>query len=171
VHGILVPGGFGDRGIEGKISAVQYARENGIPFFGICLGMQCAVMEFARNVCGLPAPTARVRADTPHPVIDLMARRRKITDKGRHDAAGRLPLPLEPGSASAGSTARTKIRRTAPAPLRVQQRLPRAAGSQRPDGHRRASRPDGRSWWRLLKYPLTRGLWPASFIPSFSPRR
>ena len=53
VDGILVPGGFGDRGIEGKIKAVQYARENKVPFFGICLGMQCAVIEYARNVCGL----------------------------------------------------------------------------------------------------------------------
>jgi len=59
VDGVLVPGGFGSRGVEGKIAAVRYARENRIPYFGICLGMQVAVVEFARNVCGLPAATSR----------------------------------------------------------------------------------------------------------------
>ncbi|MBL7114448.1 MAG: CTP synthase [Kiritimatiellae bacterium] len=83
VSGVLVPGGFGDRGIEGKIQAVQYARENGIPFFGICLGMQCAVMEFARNVCGLKdANSTEFASDTPHPVIHLMEEQEKISDKG-----------------------------------------------------------------------------------------
>ncbi len=83
VAGVLVPGGFGDRGIEGKIAAIRHARENDIPFFGICLGMQCAVMEFARNVCGLDgANSTEFRADTPHPVIDLMTEQKTVTDKG-----------------------------------------------------------------------------------------
>lgn len=83
VDGILVPGGFGSRGIEGKIKAVQYARENQIPFFGICLGMQMAVAEFARNVCGLHgANSTEFDPDTPHPVIHLMHEQRSITDKG-----------------------------------------------------------------------------------------
>ena len=71
--GILVPGGFGDRGVEGKIRAVQYARENAIPFLGLCLGMQCAVIEFARHVCGMTdAHSTEFNHETKHPVIDLM---------------------------------------------------------------------------------------------------
>ncbi len=73
VHGIVVPGGFGDRGVEGKIEAIRYAREQGIPFLGLCLGMQCATVEFARNVVGLEgAHSTEFDPDTPHPVIDLM---------------------------------------------------------------------------------------------------
>ena len=83
VHGVLVPGGFGMRGIEGKISAIRYAREQGIPFFGICLGMQCAVIEFARNVCGMEgANSSEFEAGTSHPVIDLMETQRAVTRKG-----------------------------------------------------------------------------------------
>jgi len=83
VDGILVPGGFGSRGIEGKIKAVQYARENRIPFFGICLGMQMAVVEFARNKCGLErANSTEFDAETPDPVIHLMDEQRSITAKG-----------------------------------------------------------------------------------------
>ena len=83
VAGILVPGGFGHRGIEGKVAAVQYARENSIPYFGICLGMQCAVIEFARNVCGRDgANSAEFDADTAHPVIALMDEQKKVTDMG-----------------------------------------------------------------------------------------
>jgi CTP synthase len=83
VDGILVPGGFGSRGIEGKIEAVRYARENAIPFFGICLGMQMAVVEFARNVCGLEgANSTEFNPLTLHPVIHLMDEQRSITDKG-----------------------------------------------------------------------------------------
>lgn len=83
VDGILVPGGFGSRGIEGKIRAVQYARENKIPYFGICLGMQMAVVEFARNVCNLArANSTEFDPNTPYPVIHLMQTQRSITDKG-----------------------------------------------------------------------------------------
>jgi len=83
VHGILVPGGFGSRGIEGKIKAVGFARENGIPYFGICLGMQMAVVEFARNVCGLErANSTEFDPETPYPVIHLMDDQRNITNKG-----------------------------------------------------------------------------------------
>lgn len=74
VHGIVVPGGFGERGIDGKIETVRWARENGVPFLGLCLGMQCAVIEYARNVAGLEgAHSTEFDPDTPHPVIDLMA--------------------------------------------------------------------------------------------------
>lgn len=83
LDGILVAPGFGERGIEGKISAVQYARENGIPFLGICLGMQMAVIEYARNVLGLyGANSTEMMEDTPHPVIDLMEEQKNITNKG-----------------------------------------------------------------------------------------
>jgi CTP synthase len=83
VAGVLVPGGFGDRGIEGKIAAVKYARRKRLPFFGICLGMQCAVMEFARDVCGMDgANSTEFDRNTPYPVIDMMELQRKVTAKG-----------------------------------------------------------------------------------------
>jgi len=92
--GILVPGGFGDRGIEGKILAIQYAREKQIPFFGICLGMQLAVVEFARNVCGLKgANSGEFSPETPYPVIDLLPDQKQITKKGGQCAWG-LPCSL-----------------------------------------------------------------------------
>ena len=83
VDGILVPGGFGKRGIEGMLKAIQYARENNVPYFGICLGMQCAVVEFARNVLGLQeANSTEMVRNTPYPVIDLMEEQKGITDMG-----------------------------------------------------------------------------------------
>ncbi|MFZ3589093.1 CTP synthase [Bacillus sp. DJP31] len=92
VDGILIPGGFGDRGIEGKIAATQYARENKVPFLGICLGMQLASIEFARNVLGLVgAHTAEINPDTPHPIIDLLPEQKDIEDLG-----GTLRLGLQP---------------------------------------------------------------------------
>ena len=82
-HGVIVPGGFGERGIEGKIKAIQYCRENKVPFFGICLGMQLAVIEFARNVLGYrEANSTEFCSDTPHPFIDLMPDQKNITDMG-----------------------------------------------------------------------------------------
>ena len=81
--GILIPGGFGERGTEGKFEAVRYARENRIPFFGICLGMQCVVIEFARNVCGLEgANSSEFDPGTPYPVIDLMPDQREVSQMG-----------------------------------------------------------------------------------------
>jgi CTP synthase len=83
LHGIVVPGGFGVRGIEGKLVAIRHARENKIPFIGLCLGLQCAVIEFARNVCGLEgANSSEFDPTTPHPVIDLMADQHDISNKG-----------------------------------------------------------------------------------------
>jgi CTP synthase len=83
LDGILVAPGFGGRGIEGKLAAIKYVRENNIPFFGICLGMQCAVVEFSRNVLGLAgASSTEVNPDTPHPVIDLMEGQKGVTAKG-----------------------------------------------------------------------------------------
>ncbi len=97
--GILVPGGFGDRGIEGKILAARYARENKVPFFGICLGMQCAVIEFARDVLGLKgAHSSEIDADTPYPVIDLMPEQRDIDEKGGTMRLGLYPCKLKENS-------------------------------------------------------------------------
>jgi CTP synthase len=98
-HGLLVPGGFGSRGIEGMIHAIRWARETGIPFFGICLGMQCATTEFARNVCSLErANSTEFDAGTPHPVIDLMETQKGVTRKGGTMRLGSWPCRLEPGS-------------------------------------------------------------------------
>jgi CTP synthase len=97
--GILVPGGFGDRGVEGKILATQYARENKIPFLGICLGMQLASVEYARNVLGLEgAHSAELFPETPYPVIDLLPEQKDIEDLGGTLRLGLYPCKLTPGT-------------------------------------------------------------------------
>lgn len=97
--GILVPGGFGDRGIEGKIIAARYARENKIPYFGICLGMQIAVIEFARDVLGFEgANSAEIDPETPYPVIDLMPEQQDVEDLGGTMRLGLYPCKIEDGS-------------------------------------------------------------------------
>jgi CTP synthase len=99
LDGILVAPGFGERGIEGKIKAVQYARENKIPFLGICLGMQMAVIEFARNVLGLSkANSTEMDGSTPHPVISLMEEQKTITNKGGTMRLGAWDCHLKDGS-------------------------------------------------------------------------
>ncbi|MGK7346261.1 MAG: CTP synthase [Candidatus Nitrospinota bacterium M3_3B_026] len=99
VHGILAPGGFGDRGIEGKVLAIKLAREKKIPFLGICLGMQLAVVEFARNVCGLTgANSTEFDPDTESPVIDIMPDQAHIHDKGGTMRLGSFPCQLRSGS-------------------------------------------------------------------------
>ncbi len=102
VHGILVPGGFGDRGIEGKISAIRYARESNVPFFGICLGMQVAVIEFARNVVGLAgANSSEINSSTPYPVIDLLPDQKDIEDLGGTMRLGLYPCKIVPETVAA----------------------------------------------------------------------
>jgi CTP synthase len=97
--GILVPGGFGERGIEGKIEAARYAREQNVPYLGLCLGMQVATIEFARNVLKLEnAHSTEFKADTPHPVIALLDDQKKITDKGGTMRLGRQACQLTMGS-------------------------------------------------------------------------
>ena len=99
IHGLLFPGGFGDRGIEGKIAAIQYARTHFIPFLGICLGLQTAVIEFARNECGLEdAHSTEFNPDTPHPVIDLMETQVDVTDMGGTMRLGAWDCQLVKGS-------------------------------------------------------------------------
>jgi CTP synthase len=101
IDGLLIPGGFGERGVEGKIEAIHYVREKKIPFLGICLGMQCAVIEFARNVCGLEdAHSYEFYADLKHPVIHLMADQEGITDMGGTMRLGAYPAVLEKDSKS-----------------------------------------------------------------------
>lgn len=107
---ILVAPGFGERGTEGKIEAVRYARTQGIPFFGICLGMQMAVTEFARNVCGLKdANSTEFDVDTPHPVVDLMSDQRSTSQKGGTMRLGAYPCILKAGSHAAEAYGTTKI--------------------------------------------------------------
>ncbi len=97
VAGILVPGGFGDRGVEGKIRATQYARENNVPFLGLCLGMQVASIEFARNVCGLEgANSTEFDAKPAHAIIDLLEEQKDVTDKGASMRLGTWPTKIAP---------------------------------------------------------------------------
>lgn len=99
LDGILVPGGFGTRGIEGKILTAQYARETGLPYFGICLGMQCALIEFARNVCGMAkANSTEFNDQSPFPVVDLLATQKAITTLGGTMRLGSYSCKLTPGS-------------------------------------------------------------------------
>jgi CTP synthase len=98
LHGILVAPGFGERGLEGKIQAIKYVRENKIPFFGICLGMQCCVVEFARNVLGLEASSTELNPKTKNPVIDMMEEQKKITIKGGTMRLGSYTCKLKKGS-------------------------------------------------------------------------
>jgi CTP synthase len=107
---VLVPMGFGPRGTEGKIAAVRYARENHVPFLGICFGMQMAVIEYARHVCGLErANSTEVDAKTPHPVIDLMTAQRGLTQKGGTMRLGAYPCVLEDGTLARKLYNRQKI--------------------------------------------------------------
>jgi CTP synthase len=95
--GVLVPGGFGVRGIEGKVEAIRYVRENNLPFLGICLGLQCAVVEFARNVLGLKdANSTEFEPNTPYPVIDLLPEQKGVTDLGGTMRLGAYPCQLKP---------------------------------------------------------------------------
>ena len=98
VHGLLVPGGFGERGIEGKISAIKYARENNIPFLGICLGLQCAVIEFARNVCGIKNANSSEFKKNKYSVIDLMPDQKNIKDMGATMRLGAYPCTIQDGT-------------------------------------------------------------------------
>ncbi|MCD6539061.1 CTP synthase [Candidatus Bathyarchaeota archaeon] len=113
IDGIIVPGGFGKTGIEGKIMAIQYARERGIPFLGLCLGLQLAVVEFARNVCGLKnAHSTEFDPNTPHPVIDLLPEQKEILKRSRYGATMRLggqTVKIKPGTLAYSLYGRTEV--------------------------------------------------------------
>ncbi|MEA2481874.1 MAG: synthase, partial [Thermoleophilaceae bacterium] len=96
-HGVLIPGGFGVRGIEGKIMAAQFAREQGVPFLGVCLGMQVAVIEYARHVCGMEgANSAEFDLETPYAIVDLLPEQKELVDKGGTMRLGAEPVQLRP---------------------------------------------------------------------------
>jgi CTP synthase len=110
IDGLLIPGGFGERGVEGKIEAIRYVRERKIPFFGICLGMQCAVIEYARNVCGLEdAHSYEFYRDLKHPVIHLMADQEGVTELGGTMRLGAYPCILDEKSRSKEAYGTTTI--------------------------------------------------------------
>jgi len=110
LHGVLVAPGFGERGFEGKIEAIRYVRENNIPFFGICLGMQCAVVEFGRNVLGLKnANSTEMNEHTPHPVIAMMEEQKKIKNKGGTMRLGAYPCDIKKGTKAAAIYGKTHI--------------------------------------------------------------
>ncbi len=132
--GILVPGGFGNRGIEGKILAAQYARENKIPYLGLCLGMQIAVIEFARNVCGLTgANSTEFDPKSPYPVICLLDEQKDVTTKGGTMRLGAQPCKLVDRNEVARLVRHGRNQRTPPASLRIQQQVPRPTDESRPD--------------------------------------
>ena len=141
VDGVCIPGGFGIRGVEGKVGAIRYARENQIPILGLCLGLQCMVIEVARHLAGLDgADSSEFSPDTPHQVIATMAEQIAIVD-GEGDLGGSMrlgsyPAELLPGSVVAKRYGQAAGRRAAPAPVRGQQRLPRPAGGSRPGDQR-----------------------------------
>ncbi|HRH36161.1 MAG TPA: CTP synthase, partial [Catalimonadaceae bacterium] len=109
-QGILVAPGFGERGIEGKINAVRYARENNIPFFGICLGMQCAVVEFARNVLVMKGSASfEMDPETPYPVINLMENQKNLENMGGTMRLGAYPCELKKGSKAYSAYGKTQI--------------------------------------------------------------
>ncbi len=107
--GILVPGGFGERGIEGKINVIKFARENKIPFFGICLGLQCAVIEYARNVCGIKNANSAEFKKTRANVIDIMPEQLKIKEKGGTMRLGAYPCVLKKGTKARKAYGKAKI--------------------------------------------------------------
>jgi CTP synthase len=100
MNGLLIPGGFGERGIEGKISAIKYARENNIPFFGICLGLQCAVIEFARNICGIKKASSAEFVKNKFNVIHIMPDQKKVKELGGSMRLGAYPCKLKPKTKS-----------------------------------------------------------------------
>jgi CTP synthase len=108
--GILVPGGFGIRGVEGKVEAIRFAREHGVPYLGLCLGLQCAVIEFARNVCGLPeANSSEFDPATPDPVIDLLPEQEGVEDMGGTMRLGSYPADVLPGSLAEGAYGASRV--------------------------------------------------------------
>ena len=110
LDGVLVAPGFGDRGIEGKIHTIQYLRENNIPFFGICLGMQCAVIEYARNVLGYTdAHSTEMELNTKHPVIDIMESQKTVSQKGGTMRLGAYKCKLAKGSNSYSAYGKSSI--------------------------------------------------------------
>ena len=158
VDGVLVPGGFGSRGWEGKILACQVARERGIPYLGICLGMHVAVSEYARNVAGFDgANSTEMDPETPYPVIDLLPEQKEIEDLGGTMRLGAQAVELADGTRTRDGLRRCRHPRAPPSPLRGQQPVPPAADRRRPGrlGHLSGGAP-GRDR-RAAGSPVVRG--------------
>ncbi len=136
VDGVLVPGGFGKRGIQGMIYAIQHAREQKVPYFGICLGMQCATIEYARNVAGLAdANSTEFDPQTPHRVIYKLRELLGVDEMGGTMRLGTWPCRIEPGSLCPSRLRSARDQRTPSAPLRIQSRLRAAADGSGPAHH------------------------------------
>ncbi len=155
LDGIVIPGGFGARGFEGKIAAARYAREEGVPCLGLCLGLHAMTIEFARNVLGLAdANSTEFDPTTQHPVIDLMHDQRDVTDKGGTMRLGAYYAVLRSGHQGRRGLRRTRRQRAPPPPLRVQRQLPGAARGA-PGSSAAASRPTA-GWSSSSSSPTTR---------------
>ena len=154
-----MPGGFGERGFEGKIAAARYARENNVPYLGLCLGMQVMVVEAARAALGTDAVNStEFDPETPNPVISLLSEQEGVSDKGGTMRLGGYVCMLAPGSKAAGAYGLDEVRGAPPPPLRVQQRLPRAPRGLRPDRQRHFA---GRHAGRGLRDAATTPSWSA----------
>ena len=165
--GVLVPGGFGSRGWEGKITACRVARENGIPYLGICLGMQVAISEFARHVAASTgANSTEMDPETPYPVIDLLPEQKEIEDLGGTMRLGADAVDLDEGTEALRGVRRARRPRAPPPPLRGEQPLPAAARRGGPRRLRARSRQAG--WSRSSSCPTIPGSSRASSIRSSS---
>ena len=165
VDGILVPGGFGKRGIEGMLKGIQYARENKVPFFGICLGMQTACIEFARNVCGLEqANSSEFDPATPHRVIYKLRELRGVEELGGTMRLGAWTCKLEPKTRGTCHLWQERDQRTPSSSVRIQSRIRRPADRGGPAhlAERRRMEPTSRS----SRYPTIRSSSAASSIPN-----
>ena len=164
--GIIVPGGFGDRGIEGKIAACAFARAKGIPLFGICLGMQCMVIEFARNEAGIADAHSSEFSDTAHPVITLMDEQRAVEDKG---GTMRLGRTLARSSRIAASRIFMERRLSTNATATATSSTTFTGNSWRPKAWCSAASLPMRAWWRSLSSQGILGTSARNFIRSLSP--
>ena len=169
--GILVPGGFGKRGIEGMLNAIRYARDHKVPYFGICLGMQTACIEFARNVCGLrDANSSEFDPATPHRIIYKLRELLGVEEMGGTMRLGAWTCVLQAGFAGREGLRRRDGDQRAPSPsLRIQPRI-RSAADGRADCASAAPLPT-RPMSRSSSFPAIHSSWAASSIPSSSPSR
>jgi CTP synthase len=175
---ILVPGGFGDRGVEGKIEAVRYARENDIPFLGICLGMHVALIEYARNVCGLEgAHSTEMQPDTPHPIVALITewqnadgsteQRDESSDLGGTMRLGAQPCHLVEGTRTCEKSTAPRSSGAPPSSLRGQRQL-RADSCRTTAWCRRLVR--GPSLVEMIELPEHAWFVACQFHPEFTSR-
>ncbi len=177
IDGIVVPGGFGHRGIEGKLAASRHARHQQVPYLGLCLGMQCAVIDFAREASTPRTRTPPSSTPSPPPGHRPPPRAARHRGQGRDDAPRRLSLPAGARIEGCGGVRRGGGVRASPPPLRVQQPLPRAAGARGDDGQRGVAERPARRGRRAPRPPVLRRLavpprvpLPAERAPSALPR-